>query len=233
MSIHHRAHRERRSRERSVAAIALLTVMLFIVLSGMVLAFYFVPNPALLTGAPVKPSPNRLIESQLEDTTFFIPETLVARLDRKLLGSVRRIDLRIPWPYQAGAAAPDSPDALDDFILVTLEPRGGQKTHEELLRPIYSVYLAGPVPHSGHVLKGFKPGSPYSDSELAIDARETPAAVTRCDTRASALGPILCERLVSVGAKLMARIRFAKSHIADWKGMDRTARDVIARSRAD
>ena len=228
MSIHHRAHRERRNRERSVAVLALFACMLFIALSGVVLAFYFVPNPALLLDAGAKPSPQTLIEQHIEDTNFLIPETLIARLDKKLLGSVRRIDLRIPWPYSAGAMPADSPDALDDFILVTLEAKGQQQTHEELLGPIYSVYLANNAPASGFVLKTFKPGSPYADSDLAVDFRETPAAVTRCDTRPSALGPILCERLLPIGAKLMARIRFSKSHIVDWKGMERTARDVIA-----
>jgi hypothetical protein len=228
MSIHHSAHRQRRSRERSAAALVLLAAMTIIALSGVVLAFYFLPNPELLLRARAAPSASRLIEQRIEDTNFLIPETLIARLDKKLLGSVRRIDLRIPWPYGTGAQLADSPEAMADFILVTLEPRAKQQTHEELLVPIYSVYLAHQGVAEGFVLKQFKPGSPYADSELAVDYRETPAAVTRCDTRPSALGPILCERLQPVGANLMARIRFAKSHIVDWKGMDRTAKDVIA-----
>ena len=229
MSIHHRAHRERRNRERSVAAIALFGAMLFIIISGIVLAIYFVPNPALLVGTGAKPSANKLVESRIEDMRFLIPETLIARLDQPLLGDVRRIDLRVPWPYGGSADVPDSPGGLEDFILITLEARGSQQTHEDLLAPIYSVYLADNARSGGGLaMKSFKPGSPYSDSELAVDFGEHPPAVTRCDITASALGPVLCERLAPVGGKIMARIRFAKSHIADWKGMDRTAKDVIA-----
>ena len=229
MSVHHRAHLRQKNRERSIAALALFAAMAFMALAGVVIAFYFLPNPALLLGGDADPDPTRRIETSVAGVAFAIPETLAARIDGKLLGGAERVDLQIPWPYDP--AAPRAEADLARAMLATIEPRGGQKTHEELYGPIYSVYLEEGSASEGIVLRAFKPGAPYGDSELAVDFRESPPAVSRCDLKPSLLGPVLCERLFPLEGGLMARLSFPKAKLAEWKAMEAAARSVIEAAR--
>jgi hypothetical protein len=229
MSVHHRAHLRQKSRERSIAALALFAAMAFMALGGVVIAFYFLPNPALLLGGDTGPDSRRLVETTVGGVDFAVPETLAARIDRKLLGGAERINLQIPWPYDPASARAE-PD-LARAMLLTIEPRAGQQTHEELFGPIYSVYLETGGADEGIAMRAFKPGAPYADSELAVDYRENPPAVSRCDLKPSLLGPVLCERLFPVEGGLMARLSFPKARIAEWKAMEEAAREAIAAAR--
>ena len=76
-------------------------LMTFFSLAGVVLAIYFVPNPSLLFGRPeiVAPSTS-VVVATLEDTKFTLPETIVAKIDKPILGNATRIDLRLPWYHR-------------------------------------------------------------------------------------------------------------------------------------
>ena len=232
MSVHHEAHRARRTRERSLLALLLFVTMIFMVIAGIVLAVLFIPNPSLLfAGRDSGPASNRNVEIALAGSRLWLPERLIARVDRSLLRYVRRIDVQAPWPYDPAALSFSALPAADfgNSFLLSIEPKEQQKSHEALLEPIYRVYFEdrqarGP----GLVAHRFRTDAPYADSELIVDYREQPPAAIRCDLKPSVLGPVLCDRLLAVNGEVVARLRFARQHLQEWKAIDSAARQLIA-----
>jgi hypothetical protein len=80
--------------------VLLFLLVTFFSLAGVVLAIYFVPNPSLLFGRPEIGAPSdEVVVATLEDTEFTLPETIVPKIDKPILGNATRIDLRLPWPF--------------------------------------------------------------------------------------------------------------------------------------
>lgn len=228
MTSHHLNYLLQRRRERSLGIILLFVLMTFFSLAGVVLAVYFVPNPSLLFGRPEIGAPSTAVAvATLEDTEFTLPETIVAKIDKPILGNARRIDLRLPWPFdrQQLNIVHALPTDLQNWVLITLEPRLGRTGLEERMAPIYSVYLdPAESEEAGLVLRKFKADSPYTDSELLV-ARS--GEVIRCDRKPSVLGPIICERLWPLSNGVMARVRFSRQRLAEWKDMDETVQILL------
>lgn len=228
MVSHHLNYLLQRRRERSLGIILLFVLMTFFSLAGVVLAIYFVPNPSLLFGRPEIGAPSTaVVVATLEDTKFTLPETIVAKIDKPLLGKATRIDLRLPWPFdrQQLNIVHALPTDLQNWVLVTLEPRLGRTGLEERMGPIYSVYLdPAKGEEAGLVLRKFKADSPYTDSELLVAPS---GEVIRCDKKPSVLGPIICERLWPLSQGVMARVRFSRQRLAEWKDMDETAQILL------
>ena len=228
MVSHHLNYLLQRRRERSLGIILLFVLMTFFSLAGVVLAIYFVPNPSLLLGHPeIGASSTAVVVTTLEDTEFTLPQTIVAKIDKPILGNTTRIDLRLPWPFdrQQLNIVHALPADLQNWVLVTLEPRLGRTGLEERMEPIYSVYLdPAKGEEVGLVLRKFKADSPYTDSELLV-ARS--GEVIRCDKKPSVLGPIICERLWPLSNGVMARVRFSRQRLAEWKDMDETAQILL------
>jgi hypothetical protein len=151
--------------------VLLFLLMTFFSLAGVVLAIYFVPNPSLLFGRPEIGAPsNEVVVATFEDTELTLPETIVAKIDKPILGNATRIDLRLPWPFdrQQLNIVHALPMDLHNWVLITLEPRLG-RTGLERMNPIYSVYLdPAKGKEAGLVLRKFKADSPYTDSELLV-----------------------------------------------------------------
>ncbi|MGH9428382.1 MAG: hypothetical protein ACRD2L_19015, partial [Terriglobia bacterium] len=206
----------------------LVAAMIFFSFAGVVLAIYFVPNPSLLFGRPEIGSPSdQVIIATLVDTEFKLPETIVANIDKPLLGNAKRIDLRLPWPFdrQQLNIVHALPTDLQNWLLITLEPRLGRTGLEERMAPIYSVYLDPVEAHeAGLVLRKFKADSPYTDSELLVASS---GEVIRCDKKPSVLGPIICERFWPFTPGVMARIRFSRQRLEEWRDMDETAQILL------
>jgi hypothetical protein len=229
MSRHHEAYRLQRARERSLAALVLFVMMLFVGLAGLLLAIYFVPNPKLLFGrVEVGQATDARITATLEDRSFNLPEPVVAEVSKTLLGTVERIDLKLPWPnpHLKMTKVQPLPADLSDWVLVTLEPREGRTALEDRLVPIYSNFLDATGEREGDLTRrSFQPDSPYADSELFIS---TENRVIRCDKNPSVLGPIICERFIPLSDGIMARIRFARGRLSEWKEIEQKSRDLLA-----
>ncbi len=228
MASHHLNYLLQRRRERSLGVVLLFAAMVFFSLAGVVLAIYFVPHPSLLFGRPKAGSPSAgVIVATLEDAKFTLPETIVANIDKPVLGKTRRIDLQVPWPFdrQQLNIVHALPTDLQNWVLIALEPREGRTGLEERLAPIYSVYL-DPVEsqEAGLLLRKFKADSPYTDSELLIAPT---GEIIRCDRKPSVLGPIICERFWPVTQGVMARVRFSRQRLSEWKDIDDTAQILL------
>ena len=228
MASHHLNYLLQRRRERSLGVIVLFAAMAFFSLAGVVLAIYFVPHPSLLFGRPEIGAPSTgVVVVALEDARFTLPETIVAKIDKPVLGEAKRIDLQVPWPFdrQQLNIVHALPTDLQNWVLITLEPREGRTGLEERMVPIYSVYL-DPTEgqEAGLILRKFKPDSPYTDSELLVAPT---GEIIRCDKIPSVLGPIICERLWPVTQGVMARVRFSRQRLSEWKDIDETAQILL------
>jgi len=228
MASHHLNYLLQRRRERSLGVIVLFAAMAFFSLAGVVLAIYFVPHPSLLFGRPEIGAPSTgVVVASLEDARFTLPETIVAKIDKPVLGEAKRIDLQVPWPFdrQQLNIVHALPTDLQNWVLITLEPREGRTGLEERMVPIYSVYL-DPTEgqEAGLILRKFKPDSPYTDSELLVAPT---GEIIRCDKIPSVLGPIICERLWPVTQGVMARVRFSRQRLSEWKDIDETAQILL------
>ena len=228
MSGHHLNYLLQRRRERSFGILLLFAAMVFFSLAGAVLAVYFVPHPSLIFGKPKIGSPSeRVIVTTLEDAQFTLPETIVANIDKPLLGKAKRIDLQLPWPFdrQQLNVVQALPTDMQNWVLITLEPRQGRTALEERMGPIYSVYLdPAEGQEAGLMLRKFKADSPYTDSELLVAPT---GEVIRCDKKPSVLGPIICERFLPITQGVMARVRFARQRLGEWKDIDDTAQILL------
>lgn len=228
MASHRLNYLLQRRRERSFGLLLLFAAMVFFSLAGVVLAVYFVPHPSLLFGRPEIGSPSeKMIVATLEGAKFTLPETIVASIDEPMLGDAKRIDLRLPWPFdrQQLNIVHALPTDLQNWVLITLEPRQGRTGLEERMVPIYSVYL-DPMEgqEAGLILRKFKSDSPYTDSELLVAPT---GEIIRCDKKPSVLGPIICERFWPVTQGVMARVRFSRQRLEEWKDIDDTAQILL------
>jgi hypothetical protein len=234
MSHHHSEYRRQRIRERSIGLFVLLFLVGFVIISGAILAFYFIPNPDLLFASEDDRRPgNRLVQISMLGSEFYVPQSILRRVKRRVFGSVEQIDIQIPWPYdQLAVISGTIKDTTDlrDWVLITIVPRPDRLPPDERYATVDKYYFAGPPSEGpGNLLKyDFLPDSPYRDLQLFVDERpgSKPAAI-RCDLKASSLGPILCEREMPITSGLTARIRFARGHLENWRNIEQIAANVI------
>lgn len=234
MSTRHSGYYREPVRERSVGWIVLPLLAAFVTLSGAILAYYFLPHPELLFASDEKQPPgNRLVHITFEGSDFYVPQSILKRTKKPVLGSVRQIDIQIPWPYDhlsviSGRVEPTSD--LRDWVLLTFEPSGGRKSPDERFATTDRYYFAGPpsVDASGLMRYEFRNDSPYGDLQVYVDSTEPgQQAVIRCDLKASSLGPILCERVIDATDRIVARVRFARSNLEEWRKIEEVAQGVI------
>lgn len=228
MSIHHERYRARRARERSLGYLTLFVSIVFVTLLGMILAFYFLPDPALLFGAGDERK-DGLVDVRIEDMEFRFSERHLERVNRGLLRGASQVDLRLPWPYDDRLATDRRPPAAaGGVVLASILPRGDQITPEERFAPIYKVYVdGGGRDASGLTNYRFKPDSPYADSELFVDETGVPPTVIRCDLKPSVLGPVLCERIRRLGERLFLRVRFDRARLDEWRAIDEAVAAIV------
>ena len=233
MSTRHNAYYREPVRERSIGWLVLPLLAGFVTLSGAILAYYFLPHPELLFKTDESQPPgNRLVHISFEGSEFHVPQAILKRTKKPVLGSVRQIDIQIPWPYDhlsviSGRVEPTSD--LRDWVLLTFEPKGGRKSPDERFVTTDRYYFAGPpsADDSGLMRYEFRDDSPYSDLQVYVDTSAAGRAVIRCDLKASSLGPILCERVVDVTDRIVARVRFARSNLEDWRQIETVAQGVV------
>ncbi len=220
-------------RERSPGLIALFGLMMFFLLAGGIIAYYFIPNPDLLfarrNGQPISTEPVRIAFNEGE---LLVPRNLIARTKRRTpLGGVRQVDLQLPWPYvpRMPTKRPEEATSLDDHILMTFEPDDGSAAALQRFEKIYPHYFEGEPTQTQYKLTrySFAAQSPYADLELFVGRLNTRPAFIRCDLKASSLGPILCERTIKITAKTTVRYRFSRSHLPQWKLIDATVTRLV------
>jgi hypothetical protein len=212
-----------------------LLLVAFMITSGIILAFYFVPHPdLLLSPKSAEQAPgNRLVHLSFLGSDFYVPQSILKRAKRRLLGTVDQIDVQIPWPYDHLAVISGTVKLtgdIRDWVLLTFVANPDRVHPDERVVTSDRYYFAGPgvEDKSGLVRYDFRPDSPYRDLQLYVhEGSDGSRKVIRCDLKASSLGPILCEREIAATDRITVRLRFARSHLQDWQDIERVSRSVI------
>jgi hypothetical protein len=228
-------YRRQRFRERSIGLFIFIFLTGFVIFSGIILAYYFIPNPDLLFSSQHddhRPR-NRLVQISMLGSDFYVPASVLKRVKRRVFGSVEQIDVQIPWPYDHLAVISGTVKDTGDFadwVMITLVARPNRVAPDQRYATVDKYFFSGPPAQgpNGLLKYGFKEDSPYRDLQLFVDARSgfAPAAI-RCDLKTSSLGPILCEHELPVTRDITARIRFARRHLENWREIDEIADGVI------
>lgn len=213
----------------------LLLLVVFMIASGTILAFYFIPHPDLLLASKrdERAPGNRLVHLSFLESEFYVPQSILKRAKRRMLGAVDQIDVQIPWPYDHLAVISGKVELTGDireWVLLTFVPTPDRVPPDQRFLTSDRYYFAGPgeKDRSGLVRHDFKPDSPYRDLQLYVHEGESGSRrVIRCDLEASSLGPILCEREIAATDKITARIRFARTNLDDWPEIERVSQGVI------
>lgn len=231
----HRDYHRQRVRERSVGWIVVVLLAAFMTVSGGILAYYFIPHPELIFASQEQQGPgNRLVHVAFQGSDFYIPQSILKRTKKPVLGAVQLIDVQIPWPYDPLAVISGTVELtgdIRDFVLITFEPRSERKTPDERFNTSDRYYFEGsPQPAIAGLMRyEYRKDSPYHDLQIFVDSSMPGRPqVLRCDSKPSSLGPILCEREIAVSDRIEARIRFARSNLENWKEIQTVAQGVIA-----
>ncbi len=220
-------------KQRSIWVVMSIMLIGFIASAGTIIAYYFLPNQDLLFGERKSAgSMDKLIHVEFNDDEYLIPEPFVRQVGRNVVGGVTRIEARLPWPYSATAPKPifaDSLNRLTGSLFISFEPRPDKMTPEERIKRVYYRYFVGPpVPApEGTQRYTFRSNSPYPFAELFSGTLEGRPVIIRCEPGADRSGPSLCESEIPLSDKTVARYRFHRSHLPEWRELDNTARKMI------
>lgn len=222
-------------RERSLAAMAIIALACFGAMAGVILALYFVPYPELLFGRANAPANfDARLEVEMAGERFTIPEPYVESVERRMFGGVQRIVLRFPWPFAENTKPPrDGALELNDTIRVVIAPRSERLSPAERLDRVYPLYFEGrPTPfENGLTRHDFAAGSPYAGEAVYVGTMEHGKVVIRCAAAAAERGPDGCERQIPLGDGLVARYRFHRDHLPDWRAIEKLAITLPAEFR--
>ena len=219
-------------RERSVGVMALVGLLCFVAVAGTIFAYYFLPNPDLLLNREeAEARRNKLLHVSLHDIELLIPSNLLTRVKKRTLGGVSQIDLNIPWPFdpQAKILPPEEVTNHADQLLLTFMKAPIGPTDLERFQGIYRPYIAGaPANMQANLQRySFSTSSPYADIEYYTGAVGDTIIYIKCELRASSLGPKLCSNSLKVSSQTVLRYRFARGHLAQWREIDKTVRQLM------
>ncbi len=224
-------------RRRSLGIVVLMLVCGFVFSAGSILAFYFLPNPNLLFGEePLAGDADKLLHVEFRGDEFVMPEPVVRSIDRGVTGKVRRIELRVPWPFEAekikGLTASQL-NELDGSLFISFEVSANKLTTADHFNKIIRRYVAGQpeATPSGLVKYQFSESSPYANEELFVGEFNGKQVNYRCARDDGKYGPSLCSRVIPVKEKLIARYRFHRQYLQDWIALEATSRELISTFR--
>lgn len=225
-------------KQRSLGILVIAMVIGFIVAAGSVMAFYFLPNPDLLFGEKRTAGDiKKLIHVEFGRDEFIMPEPVVRSIDRTFTGNIRRIELRVPWPFSAEATENIDADDLHDIsnsLFLSFEPQLSKLPPQLRLESIYRRFLDSrpPVLVDGLLRYRFKVDSPYPGIELFVGALRGKHILFLCEPVSQGIGPALCEREIPLSGNILtAHYRFHRSFLADWHKLEKTANELITAFR--
>ena len=161
-------------KQRSIWVIMSIMLIGFVASAGTIMAYYFLPNQDLLFGERKSAgSMDKLIHVEYGGDEYIIPEPFVRQVHRTVIGGVKRIEVRVPWPFWSGDRKPIFADALNRLtgsLFITFEPRPDKLEPEERITRVYYRYFAGPpvATPEGTQRYTFRSDSPYPFAELFI-----------------------------------------------------------------
>ncbi len=237
MSQHRRHSPGYTTRERSIGRLALTLAGLILVTAGTIVTWLFLADRDLLFASPTAQTDATeaptMARYRFDTVELIAPTRLVTRVKKPTLGNISKLDMLLPWEYQAGTVPKLPADAAEfnDWLILTLDTVGQDELSPvERYGEVYPVYFDGePKLVDGNLLQyQFKQGSPYADLVLYVANADGKHVVHSCDKKKSVLGPILCERTIQMTPQVRLRIRFARKHLDKWAEIEANVRRAMA-----
>ena len=222
-----------------VLAIMALFMGVFVVtaaLSALVLAYYFAPTPPELVtehASPVEDS--RRIAIGVGSVGFRIPANYVLFASDRKGGKRTNVrmaaflpDLRGYSASESQALAANPPDS--EVIYLSLREERFNISEKDRIERIYMpqvVSREGKTGPFGLKQYAFKPSTGYRDDDLLVGNGDAGPVALRC-TRPSRLAPSPnCLRETLLGPGVTLTYRFKRSHLENWKDIDKSVHELI------
>lgn len=219
-------------KERSATAISVLLLVGLFAAAGAIMAYYFLKNPDILFSGKKTYRPSATVQHvRLSGENFFIPQYLIAKVERSALRKVKKIRLafRLDWQPGASPTALTANSDMSEWIMASIAPGDPPPPKKTMLKKIYRLYVAGPaIAHSSGLLRyRFLPNSPYGEIELFVDDLESPKTLIRCELIASRLGARFCARTIAFKKNLLVDYHFTRASLGKWRQIDKTVHAVL------
>ncbi len=225
------------AKQRSVWLIPLAVFTVTAALSALVLAYYFAPTPPELVTEQRSPTEDSSkVTLNIGPMEFRIPGDYLLFASARKGGMKKKVALVAFLPDLRGYSASDS-QALasntpnSDVVYLQLREEQFNISEKERLERIY---LTQVVSHEGKPgpfgLKQytFLPQTGYRDDDLFVGDTDAGPMALRC-TRPSKIAPSPnCLREILLAPGVILTYRFKRTHLEDWKEIDKRIRKHIA-----
>lgn len=224
-------------RERPAWIIPGLVLIGVLTFSGAFLYYYFGPTPSEILGLdPRASAADRKIETIVADRRFLIPENYTRYPTQRGGGRLTNIDMHalLPdmTPYETGLQERFIDNSAEsDVVYFALAETQTPLTASRRLKEIYSKYLAAPEPEedeAGLQRFTFRNDSGYANQDLLVARDDQERMVLLlCDRRSPLVDSPNCTRSLLLGPRLDLTYRYKRSHLSDWREIDRAVTTLV------
>jgi hypothetical protein len=213
-----------------------LGAALVVVVGGLMWWAFFGAGSDILFPSSQAPSlSDRTITLDLAGQRFFIPENYLRSRDQRSGGEVERIDIFALWPSMKGFNEDDAEQFRDKsadsrVIYVTLTAPTQVWRPAERFYQVYPYYFAGPEEPAEHGLMTRKmdDGSGIADHDVLYHQGADHLALFHCLRDQAELIPADCIGDQVIEPRILARYRFRRALLEDWREIDAAVEQLLA-----
>ena len=178
---------------------------------------------------------DEIVTIELARQRFYIPENYLRSAEQRAGGPVEQIDLHAIWPTMRGFNEADaeafrdkSPDS--HVIYITLNAPTQLWRPAERFYQVYPYYFAGPEEQAnfGLMRRQMDAGSGLGDHDVFYRQDAESFHLFHCLRDETNLIPSDCVADKVIEPRTLARYRFRRSLLADWKEIDGAVEDLLA-----
>lgn len=179
---------------------------------------------------------DRTVTLDLASQQFFIPENYLRRREHRRGGEVEQIEIQTVWPSLKGYSEDDA-DAFRDktdisrIIYMTLEVPKRLIRPAEVFHHVYPYFFSGPEADGPYGLKTrpLDPNSGRADMDVYYSFESGRFHMLHCLKIENDLMPPDCFGDRVIEPKILARYRFRRSMLNDWREIDTQVEQLLAR----
>jgi len=206
-------------------------------LSGLIWFVFFGPGFNALFGISDTPSiSNSSVTLNLAGQRFFIPKNYLRRVEQRRSGDVDQIEIQALLPDLAGFSEETAEDFADKsntsrVIYITLTAPKQVMRPAERFYQIYPYYFSGPERQGeyGLRLRNMDKNSGFSDFDILYNQVDNRFFLYHCLKAQNDLMPPDCLADKVVEPKILARFRFRRTALADWKNIDSAVETLLSK----
>lgn len=184
------------------------------------------------TDAPTES--DRMVTLQLGGQQFYVPANYLRSRDIRSGGAVEQIDLYAIWPSMQGFN-PDDADSFRDksesspIIYITLTAPAQFWRPAERFYQVYPYYFAGPetVGPYGLMSRRMDDGSGLGDHDVFYFQDTDDFYLFHCLRDKSDLIPSDCVADKVIEPRILARYRFRRAMLADWRQIEQDVETLL------